>query len=47
MAYASDTSVPVDRSKAEIERILERYGASAFMYGWDKDSNASMIAFEI
>ncbi len=33
--YASETSVPADRSRAEIERILERYGASGFMYGWE------------
>ncbi len=37
MSYASDTSVPVDRSKAEIERLLMRYGASQFMYGVSAD----------
>lgn len=45
--YAANTEVPADRSRAEIERILERYGASAFWYGWDRDSNAAMIAFEV
>jgi len=35
--YASSTSVSVEKSKAEIERTLQRYGASAFMYGWDGD----------
>ena len=35
MAYAENTSVPVDKSKAEIERILQRYGADQFMSGWD------------
>ncbi len=29
--YAETTSVPVDRSKAEIEAVLKRYGASEFM----------------
>jgi hypothetical protein len=33
MAYAESTSVPADRSRAEIERILARYGATGFMYG--------------
>jgi hypothetical protein len=32
--YAAETTVASDRSRAEIERILERYGASSFMYGW-------------
>ena len=45
--YANDTSVPVERSKTEIERTLERYGAMSFMYGWDRASNAAVIAFEI
>lgn len=37
MTYAADTSVPADRSRAEIEKTLARYGASQFMYGWDDD----------
>ena len=32
--YAADTTVGADRSKAEIERLLERYGADRFMSGW-------------
>lgn len=35
--YAEQTKVPVESSKAEIERILSRYGASKFMQGWDSD----------
>lgn len=35
--YAENTSVGSDRSRAEIERILARYGAESFMYGWDAD----------
>jgi len=33
--YAAKTEVPADRSRGEIERILTRYGADQFMYGWD------------
>lgn len=33
--YASETEVPVERSKAEIERTLLRYGAEEFASGWD------------
>jgi hypothetical protein len=43
--YAADTEVPSDRSRAEIERILERYGANSFMYGWQ--DNRAVIGFEI
>jgi hypothetical protein len=32
--YAQYTQVPVDRSRAEIERTLERYGACGFLSGW-------------
>lgn len=27
-----------DRSRAEIERTLQRYGATSFLYGWDADN---------
>lgn len=32
--YASSTEVPAERSKAEIEKTLRRYGADQFMSGW-------------
>lgn len=35
--FAENTSVSVANSKAEIERTLERYGASQFMSGWTQD----------
>jgi hypothetical protein len=35
--YAEGTEVPADRSRAEIEKILTRYGAESFMYGWDRE----------
>lgn len=43
--YAKDTSVSVANSKAEIERIVERYGAGQFMSGWTADR--AMIAFSM
>ena len=33
--YAATTTVPADRSKAEIESTLARYGADQFIYGWE------------
>lgn len=41
--YAESTSVSSDKSRAEIERTLARYGASSFMYGWDQDR--AMVGF--
>lgn len=35
--YAAETSVPAERSRAEIERTLVRYGADQFIYGWRDD----------
>jgi hypothetical protein len=33
--YAAGTDVPSNQSRAEIERTLKRYKASAFAYGWE------------
>lgn len=33
--YAENTQVSSSKSRQEIETTLERYGASAFMYGWE------------
>ena len=43
--YAADTSVSVDRSRLEIEKILERYGARQFMYA--RSEEASVVAFVV
>ena len=37
MTYAENTTVSTDKSRSEIERTLQRYGADQFMYGWDQD----------
>lgn len=34
--YAANTDVSSDRSRAEIEKTLRRYGARRFMYGYDE-----------
>lgn len=41
--YAANTEVSVSSSKAEIERIVERYGATGFMSGWTAEQ--AVIAF--
>ena len=43
--YAENTSVSVERSKAEIEKILARYGAAQFLSGWDQ--LRAMIGFSM
>ena len=45
MAYAAKTNVSPEKSQAEIERTLDRYGASAF--GMMKRGNRAMVMFEI
>ena len=42
--YAATTSVPVDRSRSEIESTLRRYGATSFAYAWSLDK--ALIQFE-
>lgn len=41
--YAASSSVPAERSRAEIERTLQRWGADQFMYGWDQ--GRAIVAF--
>ena len=45
--YAENTSVPVDRSRAEIERCLMKYGATGFGYTWERrpKEEVASIAF--
>ncbi|WP_027967288.1 hypothetical protein [Halomonas halocynthiae] len=43
--YAEKTSVPSERSRAEIEQTVSRYGASGFMYGWD--GGTAVMAFQM
>lgn len=42
--YAESTGVSSEKSRAEIERTLARYGASRFAYGWGPDS--ALVGFE-
>jgi hypothetical protein len=41
MRYAAETNVSCERSKAEIETTLRKYGADQFMSGW-KDGQAAV-----
>jgi hypothetical protein len=43
--YANTTEVGADRSRNEIERTLQRYGARQFMYGWDE--NRAVLGFVV
>ena len=43
--YAAETSVAPERSRAEIERTLSRYGAGAFGYAWE--GQRAMIEFKM
>lgn len=44
MGYADNTSVSVEKSKAEIERTPRRYGAEKFMSGWTDQE--AVVQFE-
>lgn len=43
--YAENTTVSTSRSREEIERTLQRFGATGFMYGWNPQKQS--LAFEI
>lgn len=44
MRYAQYTQVSSERSKAEIEQLLTKYGASAFASGWQTDQAVIQFA---
>lgn len=43
--YASETSVSVEKSRAELESILSRYGADSF--GYVSEAQRAMIGFRV
>jgi hypothetical protein len=43
--YAADTSVPVSRSRAELEDTITKYGATGFMSGWDRAGRSAFVYF--
>ena len=45
MAYARGTTVSIARSKAEIERVLARYGADSF--GYATEGNRALVTFSM
>lgn len=45
-AYAAGTEVPAERSRNEIERVLTRFGATGFAYGWSSDHSQAQVMFE-
>lgn len=42
-AYAADTDVSPERSRAEIEATVQRYGATAFLSAWEQDRQIIMF----
>ena len=45
MTYAADTSVSPEKSRAEIERLVTKYGATKFVSGWEEVGAA--VLFEM
>lgn len=47
MTFAENTSVPVDRSKAELDGLLSKAGASQRMMGADDDIGEAWVIFSL
>ena len=43
--YASGTSVPVTRSRIELETLLRKYGATEFRTGYSESNRAALVEF--
>ena len=46
MAFAENTSVPVAKSRAEIERLLSRHKCNKFLAGVDHDAHRATVQFQ-
>ncbi len=46
-AYAAGTTVPVEKSRAEIERLLSRHGAAQLGIVTDAERGAALVLFTI
>jgi len=46
MAYAENTSVPVEKTRAEIERLLSRHQCTRFLAGVDHEAHRATVQFE-
>ena len=44
--YAKGTTVAPSKTRVEIESTLERFGATAFAYGWSSDHRVAQVMFE-
>ena len=44
--YAKNTSVSVERSEAEIKRVLLKYGVSEIMSGMSREKNLAFVMFK-
>lgn len=45
--YAEGTEVPAEKSRAELERLLERAGATGFASSWDHETGVARLLFRI
>ena len=45
MAYATQTHVPVERTRVQIEQVVHKYGANKFAIATDNQSGIVMIEF--
>jgi hypothetical protein len=47
VTYAAQTKVPVERTKADIEKLVKKYGAKGFQSGWHgNQAHLSFLAQE-
>lgn len=46
MAYATNTEVSVEKSRAEIERLLTRHRCTKFMAGIDHEAHRATVQFQ-
>jgi hypothetical protein len=46
VAYAENTSVPVEKSRTEIEKLLQKHRCAKFMAGVDNEAHRATVQFQ-
>ena len=47
LSYAKGTTVPVEKTRAEIDRLLAKHGATQRLIGIDEPRNAALVGFTL
>ena len=45
MTYAESTTVPIHKTRSELEHVVTKHGATGYMSGWDTQGDSAFVYF--